>query len=181
MPDTDIFFTTDHGELQGDFGLLFKGPYHVDALMRLPFIWRPAGGLESTSMTAPVGHLDLAPTFCDIAGIKVPDYMEGQVLPVSEDCGQNRENVLTEWDSEHRSIDMHLKSIYRSDGWLCTCYEKSALYEGTEGELYNLKADPEQRVNLWSKETQIQAELVDELYDTLPAAREPKLERKAPV
>ena len=29
-------FTTDHGELQGDFGLLFKGPYHVDALMRLP-------------------------------------------------------------------------------------------------------------------------------------------------
>ena len=181
MSDTDIFFTTDHGELQGDFGLLFKGPYHVDALMRLPFIWRPAGGLESTSVTTPVGHLDLAPTFCDIAGIEVPDYMEGQVLPVSEDCGQNRENVLTEWDSEHRSIDMHLKSIYRSDGWLCTCYEKSALYEGTEGELYNLKADPEQRVNLWSKENQIQAELVDELYDTLPAAREPKLERKAPV
>ena len=31
---TDVFFTTDHGELQGDFGLLFKGPYHVDALMR---------------------------------------------------------------------------------------------------------------------------------------------------
>ena len=24
--DTDVVFTTDHGELQGDFGLLFKGP-----------------------------------------------------------------------------------------------------------------------------------------------------------
>ena len=23
--DTDVFFTTDHGELQGDFGLLYKG------------------------------------------------------------------------------------------------------------------------------------------------------------
>ena len=34
--DTDVFFTTDHGEMQGDFGLLFKGPFHVDALMRLP-------------------------------------------------------------------------------------------------------------------------------------------------
>ncbi len=32
LDDTDIFFTTDHGELQGDFGLLFKGPFHVDAL-----------------------------------------------------------------------------------------------------------------------------------------------------
>ena len=33
---TDIIFTTDHGELQGDFGLLFKGPYHVDALGGYP-------------------------------------------------------------------------------------------------------------------------------------------------
>ena len=40
--DVDVVFTSDHGELQGDFGLLFKGPYHVDALMRLPLIWRPA-------------------------------------------------------------------------------------------------------------------------------------------
>ena len=39
--DTDVVFTTDHGELQGDFGLLFKGPYHVDALMRVPLVWRP--------------------------------------------------------------------------------------------------------------------------------------------
>ena len=29
--DVDVIFTSDHGELQGDFGLLFKGPYHVDA------------------------------------------------------------------------------------------------------------------------------------------------------
>ena len=42
VDDVDVIFTTDHGELQGDFGLLFKGPYHVDALMRIPMIWRPA-------------------------------------------------------------------------------------------------------------------------------------------
>ncbi len=40
--DTDVIFTTDHGELQGDFGLLYKGPFHSDALMRLPLVWRPA-------------------------------------------------------------------------------------------------------------------------------------------
>ena len=34
--DTDVIFSTDHGEFQGDFGLLFKGPHHVDSLMRLP-------------------------------------------------------------------------------------------------------------------------------------------------
>ena len=37
--DTDVFFTTDHGELQGDYGLIFKGPFHTDSLMRLPMPW----------------------------------------------------------------------------------------------------------------------------------------------
>ena len=69
--DLDVFFTTDHGELQGDFGLLFKGPYHVDALMRLPLVWRPAPSTPQPPavVTRPVGLVDLAPTFCAIAGI----------------------------------------------------------------------------------------------------------------
>ncbi len=29
--DTDIIYTTDHGELQGNFGMLFKAPYHDNA------------------------------------------------------------------------------------------------------------------------------------------------------
>ena len=45
--DTDVFFTTDHGELQGDFGLMFKGPFHTDSLMRLPMVWRPAPSAAS--------------------------------------------------------------------------------------------------------------------------------------
>ena len=54
--DADVFFTTDHGELQGDFGLLFKGPYHVDALMRIPYIWRPApsAGIAPAEIPEPV-------------------------------------------------------------------------------------------------------------------------------
>ncbi len=187
LDSTDIFFTTDHGELQGDFGLLFKGPYHIDALMRLPFIWRP-GDLRQTSGTEinrPVGHLDLAPTFCHIAGLEVPTWMEGKMLPRSdsEAEAQQREFVLTEWDSVHGPVDMHLKSIYHHDGWLCTAYEKSTLYDGTEGELYNMKEDPEQRVNRWTDKSLagLRADLVATLYDALPPAREPKLERKAPV
>ena len=69
--DTDIIFTTDHGELQGDYGLLFKGPAHVDSLMRVPLIWRPApnANIGAKELETPVGHINLAPTFCDIAGV----------------------------------------------------------------------------------------------------------------
>ncbi len=187
LTHTDIFFTTDHGELQGDFGLLFKGPYHVDALMRLPFIWQPAAATHSTAaeVTEPVGHLDLASTFCAIAGIEPPAYCEGQVLPMSNDEArqQGREYVLTEWDSQHGHADMHLHSIYHRDGYLCTRYQKSFMYDGTEGELYDMKNDPQQRVNLWGDQgyDKIRQELLAQLEQALPKAREPQLERKAPV
>ncbi len=102
--DVDVIFTTDHGELQGDFGLLFKGPYHVDALMRLPFVWRPApsAAVPAGVVHRPVGHVDLAPTFCAIAGIEAPGWMEGRALPVDDGDADERgfERVLTEWDSE---------------------------------------------------------------------------------
>ena len=181
LENTDIFFTTDHGEFQGDFGLLFKGPYHVDALMRLPLIWKPATLAEAAVVSAPVGHLDLAATFCEIAGLDVPEYVEGRPLPLADELAVERECVLTEWDSEHGPIDMHLKSIYRRDGWLCTTYEKSAVYEGHEGELYNLNNDPGQLENLWRVETSVRDELVGQLYSELPKALQPRLERKAPV
>ena len=54
--DVDVVFTTDHGELQGDFGLLFKGPYHVDALMRLPLVWRPAPSSRTRRRARAVGR-----------------------------------------------------------------------------------------------------------------------------
>lgn len=187
LDNTDIFFTTDHGEFQGDFGLLFKGPYHVDALMRLPFIWRPAtrAGVTPTAVDRPVGHLDLATTFARIAEIPVPEFCEGGMLPVSneEATAQSRDAVLTEWESEHGPISMKQKSIYHADGWLCTAYEPCSLYEGTEGELYNMNEDPDQLDNLWDNPA-CQArkrELIELLYERIPPAREPRFERRAPV
>ncbi len=184
--DTDILFTTDHGELQGDFGLLFKGPYHVDALMRLPLLWRPApsAGLAPARIAAPVGQIDLAPTFCAIAGLAVPDWMQGRPLPQAadgEDAGMRRQ-VLTEWDSDINGIEMHLRSIWRDDV-LCTLYEPGSVHDGSEGELYDLRADPLQHHNLWSDPARrgLRDDLAAALRDALPPPRDPPLARQQPV
>ena len=185
--NTDIFFTSDHGELQGDFGLMFKGPYHVDALMHVPLIWRPANasGIQPDEILDPVGHLDLAATFCEIAGIDIPDYVEGEPLPDSQATAteQNRTQVFTQWDSQHGSIDLHLRSVYHRDGWLYTQYEPGSLYQGTEGELYNMNADPQQYHNLWDDpgQEEIKHHFKTVIETTLTELSEPLLPRKAPV
>ncbi len=175
---TDVFYTTDHGELQGDYGLLFKGAYHCDALMRLPLIWRPAAvsrsdGAAATRVSRPVGLLDLAPTWCDIAGVPVPEWMEGHALPVDDADADARgfDHVATVWDSEYEDVSMHLRTVC-ADGWIYTEYDPGAVHDGTEGELYDLADDPHQRVNRWDEPAGAarRADLRDLLRETLPAA-----------
>jgi len=187
--DVDVIFTTDHGELQGDFGLLFKGPYHVDGLMRLPLVWRPApsaaaGSLAPSTVTRPVGLVDLAPTFAQIAGLAPAEWMEGKALPIDDADADARgfERVLTEWDSELFGVDVHVRSITR-DGWLCTTYLPGHSHDGSEGELYDLHDDPLQRVNRWDDPAvaSVRSDLLADLWDHQPAQVRPLRGLEAPV
>ena len=210
---TDVLYTTDHGELQGDFGLLFKGPYHCEALMHIPLIWRPApdADVAPAEISAPVGQVDIAPTLCGIAGVPVPDWVQGSALPVDpldgDGEGSGRERVLTEWDSQFGHIGMHLRSMWRDD-WLVTVYlpssgdhpgstemsevaaqlggavlDATVRYDGTEGELYNLADDPYQWHNLWDDPTarSTRDDLVADLGEHLPTVRNPLLGVEAPA
>ena len=189
---TDIFFTADHGELQGDFGLMFKGAFHVDALMRLPFLWRPAAaaGLAPAEIARPVGHINLAPTFLDIAGLDAPDWMEAAPLPRTGEEAEAHERVITEWESVHRNSDdpekrditLSLRSIARDNYVLTACLE-SSVYEGTEGELYDMADDPLQLVNRWDDPAcaAIRADLMADLLDTMPKMKDPRPARVAPA
>lgn len=200
--DTDIVFTSDHGELQGDFGLFFKGPYHVDALLRVPLLWKPAtrAAVPAATVRAPVGLVDLAPTFCSIACVPVPSWMEGTPLPTG--ASDDRPPVLTTFDSQFAGVGMHLRTMF--DGrHLVTAYERSdheggafpiywavwgrgsriPRYDGTEGELYDVVEDPMQRHNLWNDPSRrrLRDDLVADLRSRLPVARRPALPFAAPT
>jgi arylsulfatase A-like enzyme len=136
---TEIFFTTDHGELLGDHGLILKGPFHLDGLVRVAMIWRSAARREGV-VADPVGLLDLAPTFCRLAGVDVPAWMDGVPLPGDDGT---RERVLTVFDSVD-TPELRLRSMYR-DGMFVTAYPR---LDGV-GELYDMREDPSQFVNLW--------------------------------
>jgi len=184
--DLDVVYTTDHGEFQGDFGLLFKGPYHVDSLMRLPLIWRPAPrlGMKPARVSRPVGLVSLASTFAHIAGLDQPSYAEAPRLPVDDADADSlgHERVLTEWDSVLFGKIVHLRTIHR-DGWTCTAALDGTMNSFGEGELYDVTADPLQHVNRWDDPSvrALRDELLADLWSSLPQQQTPLRTMDAPV
>lgn len=172
MDDTDVLFTPDHGGMDGDNGLMLIGPALIDALCRMPLIWKPAqnANIPAAEVQAPVGLMDLAPTFCQIAGREVPEWMEGRPLPTSEDdaASQGRESIITQYEGHTPEVSIIMNGVY-ADGMYCTAYERTMTYEGTEGELYDLNDDPRQRVNLWDDPARqaVRDEMRAIIYDTL--------------
>jgi len=79
--NTVIVFTSDHGEMLGDHGLIYKGCRFYEGAVRVPLIWN-GPGLREQNLVANglVELLDVAPTLLDLAGIDIPDYMQGQSL-----------------------------------------------------------------------------------------------------
>ena len=41
--NTMVIFTSDHGDLMGDHGMLFKGPAHYQGIIKIPLIWKVPG------------------------------------------------------------------------------------------------------------------------------------------
>jgi arylsulfatase A-like enzyme len=200
---TDVLYTSDHGELQGDYGLMFKGPYHTESLMRIPLLWRPAPQeqIAPRACEEPVGHVDLAPTFCAIAGVDVPGWMQGSPLPPAGEA--TRDHIVTTFDSQFANVGMHLRTIYR-DGCICTAYARTDPrgggrfpfywsiwgrtsvipdYTGSEGELYDVRDDPHQWHNLWDDPARraLREEMLEALRAHMPPAREEPLPVRAPT
>jgi len=169
--DTLVIFTSDHGELLGDHGLIYKGPYLFQPLVRTPFILscpsRFAGGRACSSLA---GQVDLFPTVAEFLGVAPPAYLPGRSLaPVlAGDSSSVRDAVLTEFHCSYPQLGLpfNLKALH-TDRWKYVHYANHPT-----GELYDLHNDPDERRNLFNdpqhRQTRqdLQTRLLDELVRT---------------
>lgn len=135
--NTIVVFTTDHGHFLGQHGLIAKGPFHYEDMLRLPFLVRAPGRVPAGAQTDALQSLvDLAPTFLTAAGILVPGMMQGvSQLDVWEGkTDKVRDSVIVE--NRHQPTAVHLRT-YIDERY------KMTVYRGRdEGELYDLDEDP---------------------------------------
>lgn len=144
LKDTAIIFTTDHGHFLGEHGLVAKAIHHYEDLLRIPcIVAMPGGKNKGTRSQAIQSTVDLAQSFLSIAGIKSPMTM----------AGIDQSKV---WNGElksaraHAIVENHFQPTkFYAKSYINERYKLTVYMNQTYGELFDLKKDPLEMVNLW--------------------------------
>jgi hypothetical protein len=93
--NTVIIITSDHGEEFNEHGGLMHGSSLYDEMIRVPLIIRyPKGFPQRQVVTHQVRLIDLYPTILELAGLPVPEGLEGQsLLPLINGRGDDQERT----------------------------------------------------------------------------------------
>lgn len=142
--DTLVVFTTDHGHFLGQHGLVAKGPFHYEDMLRIPFIVRLPGRVPAGAVSDDLQSLvDLAPSFLDAAGLPVPGEMQGVSQWANWQGGAPaREFVLCE--NRHNPVMPHVET------YIDRTHKLTVYRQADYGELFDLLADPREIHNLWN-------------------------------
>ena len=176
---TVVVFLSDHGDMMGDHGLLNKGPFHFEGLLRVPMIWRWPGRFRPATSPALVSLLDVPPTILELAGVLIPEGITSPeavqqppawpgrslvgLLAGQADAVQD--SVVIENDEDY--LGLRLRT-------LVTPTHKITTYTGHRGpepygELFDLADDPHELHNLWDNPAHaaLRRQLIEQLHHRL--------------
>jgi arylsulfatase A-like enzyme len=143
--NTIVIYSADNGWYLGDLGLydkrfMYEPGLHVPLIARGP-------GIRAGSVPAQfVANIDLAPTFLDLAGLPIPDFMQGRSLaPLlrGEGPADWRTSIYYRYyhDPGHHNTAAHLG--VRTETHKLIHYWKKDAYE-----MFDLTQDPNEQRNL---------------------------------
>jgi len=143
--DTIVIYSTDNGWYLGDLGL-FDKRFMYEPGLRVPLLARGPGIRAGIAPREFVANIDLAPTILDLAGLSVPESMQGRSLaPLlrGETPADWRTSVYYRYyhDPGHHNTRAHYG--------VRTATHKLIRYPGKDAwEMYDLVADPTEQRNL---------------------------------
>ncbi|MCD6360997.1 MAG: sulfatase-like hydrolase/transferase [Armatimonadetes bacterium] len=183
--NTIVVYTSDHGDMMGSHQLVAKCVMYEEAV-RVPLLLRvPWLDADPERVETPVSHVDLVPTLLDLMGVGVPGHLQGRSWRPELRRGEMQaRDVVIEWNGsdnggiplDEQSYPDYLKplasreealeaitdpvrTIITPTGWKCTCSPRG------EHEMYNLREDPGETVNLMGERAV--SMLARDLYDRL--------------
>ena len=130
---TAIIFTSDHGDLLGDHGLISKGNYY-EGSSHVPLIVRLPNMTEAKRCDQLVSLNDVTATIAALAGIARPPYFDCTPLPELGLCRDNYDLLFGAMRNCWFVTDGRFKMTRFMDG---------------DAHLFDLQNDPKERDNLY--------------------------------
>jgi arylsulfatase A-like enzyme len=151
LDNTMFIFTSDHGLLNGEHGMVDKRTAHeptirVPLVVRYPGLTRPN---QPRVIDRMVLHTDIAPSILDIVGLPVGPKMQGQSwkpLAQGQAVTNWRQNYVYMYNYEKQFPYTPNVRALRTEDWKYVRYPNSPTPHLSE--LYDLKNDPDELVNL---------------------------------
>lgn len=160
LDKTIIVLTADHGEGLFDHDWFFHEFNLYEGTIRVPLIIRiPQIDAKEKIISHKVQLIDLMPTILELVGIEVNRNAEGySLVPLLTKEAKQEFNQYTFTESTINQASI------RSDEW-------KLIYSPDKVELYNLKADPKEKINLVDVRPEIASGLIQELFGRLKERR----------
>lgn len=162
LDNTLIVYTSDQGFFLGEHGF-FDKRFMYEECQRMPLVMRYPKMIEAGSKTSALSmNVDFASTFLDLAGVDIPEDIQGSsLLPVIS----NKGNIPDNW---RKSVYYHYfeypaeHSVKRHYGIRTDRYKLIHFYNDIdEWEMYDMQADPREMNNLYGRAeyVEVQSEL----------------------
>lgn len=168
--NTIVMFVSDHGDMVGQFGMVYKLPYcGYDTLMKVPCLVRWPGRIEAGSVNTSLNSsVDVMPTILDLVGMDIPEGVDGEsisgILRGERDVA--REEIFT--DLINRGM------MLRQGSWKFVLNWKPLSGDVRDlDELYNLADDPHEEDNLAYRDRARAASMRDHILGWLEETGHP--------
>ena len=150
LDNTLVVYTSDQGFYMGEHGW-FDKRFMYEESMRTPLVMRlPKGFQKRGDITELVQNIDYAPTFLELAGVEIPDDIQGiSLMPLlkgehPQDWRSSLYYHFYEYPAEHM--------VKRHYGVRTERYKLIHFYDDIDQwELYDLQTDPTEMNNLFDK------------------------------
>lgn len=169
--DTIVVFLADHGDLMGDHGLIFKGPFHYQSVIRMPLIWRDPRRPRGDVSEALVSAVDVPASILEAAGAQAFQGLNGRSF-LRDPGSSGRDAVLIEDEIQAHLPCTNVRGRART---LVTRQWRLTIYDGVEnGELIDLVNDPMETANRWDDPAaaSVRGELTEKLLREMLAHSE---------
>jgi choline-sulfatase len=153
---TLVAVTADHGEALGEHGEETHGVFLYDATLRVPWVMEGPGLPKAVAPAVLARGVDVMPTLLDLAGIHVPDGLDGRSLaPAASGRTIGEEPAYAE--SLFAQIHFGWAPLYawRTSRW--------KLIEAPRQELYAIHADRHEKSDRADAERDVAAQLLRQL------------------